>query len=129
MRESVNRISSFERIATHKTINAPATIILGIATQDLAVGMFVLIAIASIPSFYAPFAALILAVAIVFGSRQARRVLPPRFFPHFVWSLGVIDSHTKRAHFVDAAVRALLRPSRYPNPFAAKRRRFVSFAP
>jgi hypothetical protein len=129
MRENTARIAYFERIATHHTINAPAAIVLGITAQDLAAGIFVLIAVASIPSFYAPFVALFLAVSILFGSRHIRRALAPKFFSHLIWSLGVVDTHTRRSRIFDACVRQLLRPSQYPNPFAAKRRRFVSFAP
>lgn len=135
MREATGRIGHFERIPTLRSINAPATIVLGITAGDFAVGITTLVAVASIPWFYAPFLALGLAVVFIFASTKIRNGLPARFFTHACWSLGLFDWDPVCPGVWPRVVRVLramgvLRPSsRFPNPFARGRRRFVAFVP
>jgi|GEM_PF-3969389 len=133
MREATDRIGHFERIPTLRSINAPATIVLGITAGDFAVGIVTLVGVASIPWFYAPFVALGLALVFIFVSTKIRKDLPPRFFPHVLWSLGMFDWEPLRPGGWARAVRVLraigvVGPlSRFPNPFARGRRRFVAY--
>lgn len=135
MREATDRIGRFERIPTLRSINAPATIVLGITAGDFAVGITTLVAVASIPWFYAPFIALGLAVVFVLAATKIRQELPPRFFAHFLWSLGLFDWEPVKPGTWPRVLRTLRRvglvrpPARFPNPFARGRRRFVAFVP
>jgi hypothetical protein len=91
MRENYERLVDFEAVSTHKTINSEATVILGLTAKDIATGLLVFLFVAPLPSFYASFVALALAVISVFTSRNLRRDLAPRFFAHFFWSAGIVD--------------------------------------
>jgi len=135
MREATDRVGRFERIPTLRSINAPATVVLGITAGDFAVGITTLVAVASIPWFYAPFVALGLAVVFVFASTKVRKELPPRFLTHLFWSLGLVDWDPVRPGTWPRVLRVLRGvglvrpPSPFPNPFARGRRRFVAFVP
>lgn len=135
MRENYERLADFQALSTHKTINSEATVVLGLTAKDIAVGLLVLVGVASLPSFYAPFVALALAVVFVFASRGLRRDLAPRFFAHFFWSAGLVDFAPVRCGPWTRALRCLravgfvAKAPLFPSPFARAKRRFVTFVP
>jgi len=135
MRESIKRIGGFERTSTLRSINAEATIVLGITAKDFMVGILVLLLVSFLPWFYAPFLAVFLAGVFVFLSTRYRKALPPRFLSHTLWSLGLVDSAPLAPRWWCRTLRLLralhLQPQApgLPNPFARAKRRFVSFLP
>lgn len=135
MREHTNRIGSFERLPSLRSINAPATVVLGVTAGDLSAGVVTLVVVACIPWFYAPFLALFLALVFVFASTKVRKELPPRFFAHAWWSLGVFDwAPVRPGAWVRTLsllrwVRVVNPPPVFPNPFARARARFAAFVP
>ena len=135
MREATKRLGHLERVSTLRSINGEATIVLGITVKDFMVGACVLIVVSFLPWFYAPFLAVFLAGVFVLVSTRYRNALPPRFFSHALWSVGVLDLDPiapgawKRSLRLLRALRLQAKAPRYPNLFARAKRRFVTCLP
>ena len=111
MREFTKRLSDFERLSTHKAINADLMFLFGITMQDFLAALVVFFAICMLPGFLSPFLALLSAVCVVFFSKKIRARFPKKHFKHLFWAYGLSESKVIR------------------NPFRKAKSRFVSFGP
>jgi hypothetical protein len=135
VRENYARFRSFQKIKTQRGVNEETTILLGLSTQEFMIGMSVLLVISLLPISGAPFMGFGLGVALMFLGKAYRDKVPPRFFQHFFWSLGVFDPtrqtpglEKKGFRFLSILSRLFFYKSQkdpLPNPFAKQKRRFV----
>lgn len=111
MREYTRRFADFERLPTHKAINADLMFLFGITMQDFLAALVVFLGVCLLPGFLTPFMALLSAFGVVFVSKKIRTSLPKNYLRHLLWAFGVVDSKVLE------------------NPFRKTKRRFVSFVP
>lgn len=111
MREYTKRFADFEKLPTHKAINADLMFLFGITMQDFLAALAVFFGICLIPGFLSPFLALACGIWVVFISKKIRSRFPKRYFRHLLWAWGLSES------------------SAIKNPFRDAKRRCVAFGP
>lgn len=111
MREFTKRFADFEKLPTHKAINADLMFLFGITMQDFFAALVVFFGLCLLPGFLTPFLALACALWVLFLSKKMRSLFPRGHFRHLLWAWGLSETKVIK------------------NPFRKARRRWITFGP
>jgi|GEM_PF-1982121 len=93
MREHMAKYATAKRLETHRSIDMPMVIILGLTVGDLVAALSGFLAVTFVwDSLLAMPVAVIAGAALAQGSRLYRENLPRHFALHWAWSLGLLTA-------------------------------------